>query len=107
MINFSRASVITRSIQRVNISCMKGYLSFEPYGNEITIENTQVKRTVRVQEARRGVRGMVTEFRKSIEEDREPGMSGEMGLNDLAVVLGAYQSADQGGEVTLAPPSAG
>ena len=26
---------------------------------------------------------------------------------DLAVVLGAYQSADQGGEVTLALPSAG
>ena len=106
LINFSRASVITRNVQRANISCTEGYLSFEPYGNEITIENTQVKRTVHLQDARRGVRDMVTEFRKSIEEDREPEMSGEMGLNDLAVVLGAYQSADQGGEVTLAMPSA-
>ena len=80
------------------------FLSFDPYGNQVIIETTDVKRTVRLPEARRGARQMVKEFVDSIRENREPVMSGEEGLKDLAVVLGAYQSAEQGRQVSLTPP---
>ena len=47
---------------------------------------------------------MLKEFRDSIVEDRQPEMSGEEGLKDLIVVLGAYRSADEKREVELTLP---
>jgi predicted dehydrogenase len=44
------------------------------------------------------------EFRSSILEDREPAMSGQQGVNDLAVVLAAYRSIQEGREVALTLP---
>ena len=45
---------------------------------------------------------MVREFISSIEEGREPEMSGAAGMVDLEVVLAAYESVDTGQAVTLA-----
>jgi predicted dehydrogenase len=104
LINFSRATTINEVRQWVAVTGTKGYMRFVPYGDELTFETEQGKRTIALPEARRGVRGMVREFRSSILEDREPTMSGEEGLRDLAIVLGAYQSAAEGREVTLTPP---
>jgi predicted dehydrogenase len=39
---------------------------------------------------------MAQEFRDSIREGREPEVSGQEGLNDLAVVLKAYESIEKG-----------
>jgi len=44
---------------------------------------------------------MVLEFRRSILEASEPTMTGEEGLNDLALVLKAYESAQTGLPVEL------
>ena len=47
---------------------------------------------------------MLMDFRDSILQDREPTMTGEEALLDLAVVLGAYESIREGREVALTPP---
>ena len=44
---------------------------------------------------------MVEEFHSSITENRKPKLSGEEALKALAIVLAAYQSADEGGEVRV------
>ena len=104
LINYSRATAIGSMRQWVHITGTRGQISFVPFGNSLTVEMGNVVRTVPLPEARRGVREMIKEFRDSVLEDREPAMSGEEGLRDLAVVLGAYQSAELGREVLLTPP---
>ena len=44
---------------------------------------------------------MVLEFRRSIVEASEPAMTGEEGLQDLKIVLKAYESAQTGLPVEL------
>ena len=104
VINFSRATPIKGNRHLIAITGSKGVLSFEPYADEIIFENTTATRTIRLPQAKRGAPGMVKEFRQSILEDREPEMSGEEALKDLAIVLAAYKSADEGGEISLALP---
>ena len=104
LINYSRATASSKESQWVNVTGTEGFLSFTPYGREMFIDTHDVRRTIRLPEARRGVRPMLREFRDSIVENREPLMSGKEGLQDLAVVLGAYESAKQGREVSLTFP---
>lgn len=104
VINFSRATPITNNRHSITITGSKGFLGFEPYANEIVFENTTAKRNIHLPVAKRGAPGMVREFRQSILDDREPEMSGEEALKDLAIVLAAYKSADGGGEVSLTLP---
>ncbi len=47
---------------------------------------------------------MVSEFRDSVLEDRDTVMNGQEGLRDLAIVLGAYRSAELGTEVSISDP---
>ncbi len=47
---------------------------------------------------------MVLEFRKAIQDDREPVMSGHEAIRDLAIVLAAYESARTGQAVPLIEP---
>ncbi len=104
LINFSRATASSKESQWINVTGTEGFLSFTPYGREMFIDTHDVRRTIRLPEARRGVRPMLREFRDSITENRESLMSGTEGLQDLAVVLGAYESAKQGREVSLTFP---
>ena len=104
LVNVSDGTPIRANRRLIDITGTKGHLSFALAGTELTVETPESLRTIRLPAARRGVPGMVTEFRQSIQEDREPLMPGEEGLKDLAVVLGAYRSAEQGREVTLTPP---
>ena len=104
LINFSRATAIKSQQNWINVTGSKGQLSFRPYSNEIIFETTEVQRTIRLSEARGGIRSMVKEFRDSILEDREPVMNGQEGLRDLAIVLGAYESAELGAEISISDP---
>ena len=63
--NFSRATSRNAGYNYVGITGTQGYIEFEPYGSEITFENTLVRRTVRLPEAHRGAREMVHEFRSA------------------------------------------
>ena len=99
--NFSRATSRNADQNHVGITGSKGYIEFEPYGTEISFENTLVKRNVRLPEAHRGAREMVREFRDSILQDRPPIMTGDEAIKDLAVVLAAYRSATERRHVPL------
>ena len=103
-INFSRSTPVRENPPMVHLTGTKGKLSFAPNGTELSIENLQERRTVQVPAPRRGVRQMVSEFRKAIQDDREPVMSGHEAIRDLAIVLAAYESARTGQAVPLIEP---
>ena len=99
--NFSRATSRNAGYNYVGITGTQGYIEFEPYGSEITFENTLVRRTVRLPAAHRGAREMVREFRECIQQERAPLTDGEEGIKDLAIVLAAYRSAAERRHVPL------
>ena len=99
--NFSRATSRNEDQNYVGITGTKGYIEFDPYGREITFENTLVKRNVRLPEAHRGAREMIREFRDCIRQQRPPAMTGAEAIRDLAVVLAAYRSAAERRHVPL------
>ncbi len=99
--NFSRATSRNEDQNYVGITGTKGYIEFDPYGREITFENTLVKRNVRLPEAHRGAREMVREFRDCIQQQRPPVMTGAEAIRDLAVALAAYRSAAERRHVPL------
>ena len=99
--NFSRATSRNEEQNRVGITGSKGYIEFEPYGGEITFENTLVKRSVRLPKAHRGAREMVREFRNSVQQERTPLTDGEEAIKDLAVVRAAYRSVAERRHVPL------
>ena len=104
VINFSRAIPVQSQFQIIKFTGSKGRISFDPRASELTIDTPDGQSAVEVPAVRRGVRGMVSEFRRSIEEDREPVMSGHEGTKDLAVVLAAYESMRTGESVRLSLP---
>lgn len=104
LINYSAATPISGRRHRTHLTGSRGQLSFEPFGSEVSLSTRHGERTIRLLESGRGVRGMVREFRSCIREGREPAMSGEDGLRDLAVVLAAYRSAEEGAEVAVSLP---
>ena len=101
LINYSSGTPVTQPRQWIDITGTEGNLSFPAEGDELVVESSGARRVIQLPEARRGVPGMVNEFVDSILEDREPLMSGEEGLKDLAVVLAAYRSAVDGGEASV------
>ena len=101
LFNFSRATSRSEEQDHVGITGTKGYISFRPYGREITFENTLVRRNIRLPEAHRGAREMVREFRDSIFQDRPPIVDGAEAIRDLAVVLAAYRSVAERRHVPL------
>ena len=99
LISYSSGTPIRAGTQIVHLVGTKGQLSFSPYGNEVTVETPGGRDTIDLPQAWNGVPYMLEEFRKSIIEDREPLMSGDEGLKDLAVVLAAYESVSLKQEV--------
>lgn len=94
LIQYSSGTPVARKRDGVYITGTKGQLRFAPFGNEVTLETSSGAKVFLVEPAYRGVRRMLREFRDSVAEDREPVMSGQEALNDLAVVLAAYESAE-------------
>ena len=104
LINYSSATAIRDPSNFVTISGTRGHLGFVPDRDELVVQSKDDRSTVPLPEARRGLRRMLSEFRACIREDREPAMSGEEALRDLAVVLATYQSADEGRAVPVNQP---
>ena len=72
----------------------RGQVRYEPFGTEMSVRTNEGDRSIALPDAGRGARGVIREFRDAIDEGREPVMSGEEGLADLAVVLAAYRSVE-------------
>jgi predicted dehydrogenase len=61
----------------------------------LRLEQGDREQTIQLAQDHYGLMAMVREIRDSIREGREPEVSGEEGLSDLAVVLKAYESMQQ------------
>ena len=104
LVNYSEGTPITHRRRAVHVTGTDGELSFVPIDSDLTVETPQGRRSEIMPEAGATVRAMMTEFKSSVFDDREPLMSGREGLKDLVVVLGAYRSAREGREVALEMP---
>ena len=91
LVHYSGGTSVSEPFDWVRVTGTRGVISFAPDDREMTLETRDGQRTLRVEPARRGVRGMVREFRDCIAEDREPIMSGAEATNDVAVALAAYR----------------
>ena len=91
----------------VTVSGTKGRMYFEVGASWLRIEQGSRERTVQCAEDSSGLPSMVRAFRDSVRERQAPEMSGAEGLNDLAVVLKAYEAMEQGVSLPLARPSMG
>ena len=89
---------ISKPVQRprVSVTGTLGNLNFELGPPWLNIEHGDTQETRQFDDDHRGIMAMVLEFRRSILEKSEPAMTGEEGLNDLDLVLKAYESADAG-----------
>jgi len=111
LLNISVATAASQRQSWIAVTGSKGQLSFalgQPGitsdGSEVMLDTLEGKRSFPVEDREHEFRRMFREFRSSILEDREPTMSGHEGMKSLAFVLAAYQSAEQGAEVSLSPP---
>ena len=95
-IHYSGGTPVNKPYNWVQITGTTGTLGFDPHGDEITLYTPACKTKIQVGPDRRGVMGMVKEFQNCIIDDRESIMSGPEALKDVAVVLTAYRSAQQG-----------
>ena len=86
---------------RVSVTGTLGNLNFELGRPWLNIEYSDTQETRQFDDDHRGIMAMVLEFRHSIFESSEPAMTGEEGLNDLDLVLKAYESAESGLPVDL------
>ena len=100
-LNFVTGTPVSRNYHRVSVTGDLGHIHYVPFGGEVTLDTPAELRTYQVPEPGRGVRQMLAEFRDCILEGREPKMTGEDGLRDLAVVLAAYRSAATGHPVLM------
>ena len=68
-------------------------------GSEMCIRDS-LKRTVRLKKSTRGTQEMISSFRNLVLHEEPNEMPGEMGLNDLSIVMSAYESARDRSQVT-------
>ena len=101
LIHYSGGTPVNSTYNWAQITGTTGTLGFDPHGDEITLSTPTSETKIQVGSDKRGVRGMVKEFQDCIINNREPIMSGPEALKDLAVVLAAYQSAQEGTPVAV------
>ena len=99
IINFTWAIGKPAEVTWVSVSGARANLYFElhdqgPHSLRIEYADSQEVRQLGYDQ--RGLAPMVLEFRRSIMEASEPAMTGEEGLQDLDLVLKAYESARTG-----------
>ena len=100
-LSFVTGTPVSRNFHRVSVTGDTGHIHYVPFGSEVTLDTPAELRTFQVPGHGRGVRQMLAEFRDCLAEGRDPKMTGEDGLRDLAVVLAAYRSARTGQPVLL------
>lgn len=85
----------------VSISGTQGTLNFELGNPWLKVIDGTSEEAIELAGDSRGLVPMVQEFRQSILEAREPSMTGAEGMDDLALVLKAYESMELGVPVPL------
>jgi len=97
---FSRSTDIGKPVQEIQIDGSAGRIQFNPFSNDMKIVKGNLTRTIKLKKSKRGSQEMISSFRDLILHENPNKMSGEMGLDDLSIVMSAYESANTGSEVT-------
>lgn len=89
---------IGKSTERpwVSVTGTLANLYFEMGRPWLKIDHWDTQETMNLEADHRGIPAMVAEFARCISEETEPSMAGGEGLQDLALVLKAYESAESG-----------
>ena len=101
VINHSRTAAHLPEPPWVAVSGTRGRLYFEVGAPWLKIDDGGKERTMKFKKDYKGLVPMVREFRDSIREHREPSMTGAAGIDDLSVVLKAYESIERGVSIPL------
>ena len=96
LIHYSGGTPVAKPYDWVQVTGTTGAIGFDPTGDEIILHSPSSKTNIQIAPDNRGVRGMLKEFHNCIIDDRESIMSGPEALKDVAVVLAAYRSVQQG-----------
>ncbi|MYC29101.1 MAG: Gfo/Idh/MocA family oxidoreductase [Chloroflexi bacterium] len=88
----------------LTIAGTRGRISLEIGDGRVFLDTGQKTRSWNLEPDFGGIPAMVREFEASISGGRAPETSGEEGLNDLKLVLAAYDSAQTGKEIRLDDP---
>jgi predicted dehydrogenase len=96
LINHSWAASRRPSPRLVSVAGSKGRLTFAAGESWLRLEGEASEETISLPPDNAGLTAMLQEFLDSIREKREPETSGVEGLEDLALVIKAYESIRQG-----------
>lgn len=96
VLQYSGGTPISHKEDEARVTGEKGRLRFSVFGREVTVETRAGTDVIPVEPAFRGVRRMLREFCDAAAQRREPVMNGREALDDLRVVLAAYESARTG-----------
>ena len=99
VINHSSAKTQDPAPKWVSILGTEGRIYFELSQSWLKLHDGRTERKLTCPGDRHGLKTMVLEFRDSIRHGREPEMSGREGLEDLELVVKAYQSMESGNVV--------
>ena len=97
---FSNGTRLSDERLEIVVAGTKETLVFDPFGDEIERQSLDGGRMEPVG-GLGGSSAMLTEFRASVLEDREPAMSADEGIADLKVVLAAYRSVETRAPVAI------
>ena len=85
----------------VTVSGSRASVVFDLGGSWIDTIGASGRRRQTLENDRAGLAGMVREFRQSVQEGRQPAMSGEEGARDVALVQACYVSMRSGAPVSF------
>jgi predicted dehydrogenase len=86
----------------VRLTGTKGRVRYEVFGSDVTVETKEGARSYPVEPEIRGMKAMMRDFIEAVAGGHEPTMNGQEALDDLAVVLAAYESVKTGAPVKVA-----
>lgn len=101
LLQYSGGTPISRKEHEARVTGAQGRLRLAVFGGEVTLETLSGTDVIPVEPAFRGVRRMLREFCAAAAQRREPLMNGSEALDDLRVVLAAYESARTGCPVNM------
>jgi predicted dehydrogenase len=101
LINHSWVASQRATPRWVSVSGTAGRIYFDVGGHWLRLERGDSHQVLNFAPDHWGITDMVREFRDSIRQGREPETSGSEGRRDLALVLQAYRSSEQGASLTL------
>ena len=101
VINHSWTKALQTGPSWVAVSGTGGRIRFELASPWLELDDGSSTQRLQLEDDRYGIATMVREFRASIMEHRDPGMPAAAALDDLAVVLKAYESIQRGVSLPL------